>query len=187
MPCNSPDGVGRVRRHAQPPQLSLPVRCLVSDAAAGRRPRPFLRLPTGGRKGKIDFWTSRSNSRVFKAEHRASFRNSQKWPLRLNSLIYKGLTRLDEVWTRSGKNGEYRPNRGREAAEDDEFGRRETEREGCEELPNPLNTRGFRTLVAPGNHPGATSCASKNGGGGGNRTRVRKPSVTVSTCLAWGR
>ena len=48
MPGNSPDGVGRVRRHPQPPQLSLPVRCLVSDATAGRRAQPFRRLPTGG-------------------------------------------------------------------------------------------------------------------------------------------
>ena len=40
---------GRVRRHPQPPQLSLPVRCLVSDAMARRRPRPCHRLPTGGR------------------------------------------------------------------------------------------------------------------------------------------
>ena len=39
----------RVRRHPQLPQLSLPVRCLVSDATAGRRARPCRRLPTGGR------------------------------------------------------------------------------------------------------------------------------------------
>ena len=31
---NSSDGADRVRRHPQPPQLSLPVRCLVSDATA---------------------------------------------------------------------------------------------------------------------------------------------------------
>ena len=50
MPWDSPGGVGRVRRHPRPPQLPLPVRRLVSDAAAGRRPRPCRRLPTGGRR-----------------------------------------------------------------------------------------------------------------------------------------
>ena len=49
MPGNSPDGVvGRIRRHPQPPQLALPVRCLASDATAGRRAQPCRRLPTGG-------------------------------------------------------------------------------------------------------------------------------------------
>ena len=48
MPWDSPGGMERVRRHPRPPQLPLPVRRLFSDAVAGYRPRPFLRLPTGG-------------------------------------------------------------------------------------------------------------------------------------------
>ena len=41
--------VGQLRRHPQPPQLPLPVRCLVSDAAAGYRPGPVaVYLPEVG-------------------------------------------------------------------------------------------------------------------------------------------
>ena len=86
---NSSEAVERVRRQPQPPQLSLPIRCLVSDATAGRRARPYRRLPTGGQRrlsggleiriqtrGEgIDFRTSRSNSRVLKTEHRACSHN----------------------------------------------------------------------------------------------------------------
>ena len=62
-------------QHPQPPQLSLPVRCLVSGATAGRRLSggPEIRIQT--KRGKIDFRTSRSNSRVLKTEHRACSHN----------------------------------------------------------------------------------------------------------------
>ncbi len=62
-------------------------------------------------EGGIHFRTSRSNSRVLKPEHRACSHNPRKWLFGLNSLISKGLTQLDDFRTRSGKNGEYGPNR----------------------------------------------------------------------------
>ena len=133
MPWDSPGGVGRVRRHLRPPQLLLPVRRLVSDAVAGYRPRPCHRLLTGGRCrlpggtgirtltiGGIGNRTNRSNSRVFKTEHRACSHNPRKRLFGLNSLILNRLTQLDDLRTRSGKNGEYGPNGEREAAKEGE-------------------------------------------------------------------
>ncbi len=112
MPWDSPGGVGRVRRHPRPPQLPLPVRRLVSDAVAGYRPRPCRLLPTGGLSKLSD---EGSNSRVFTTEHRACSRNPRKRLFGLNSVISNGLTQLDDFRTRSGKNGEYGPNREGEA------------------------------------------------------------------------
>ena len=64
--------------------------------------------------------TNRSNSRVFKSEHRACSRNPRKRLFGLNSLILNGLTQLDDFRTRSGKNREYEPNGEREAAKEGE-------------------------------------------------------------------
>ena len=46
--------------------------------------------------------------------------------------------------------------------------------ERCETGANPLETRGKRKPVTPENDPRETGLSFLNGGGGGNRTRVRK-------------
>ncbi len=46
--------------------------------------------------------------------------------------------------------------------------------ERCETGANPLETRGKRKPVTPENDPRETGLSFQNGGGGGNRTRVRK-------------
>ena len=56
--------------------------------------------------------------------------------------------------------------------------------ERCETGATPLETRGKRKPVTPENDPRETGLSFLNGGGGGNRTRVRKPSAAVSTCVA---
>ena len=113
----------------------------VPSPFAGYLPEAFPNCRTRG-----------SNSRVLQLDHLMSSHNSQssgrwfelsgahdraqdvfpqppKTAFRLNPLICNGLTRLDEVWTKSRRNGECGPNREFEAAQQDEFGRRETERE----------------------------------------------------------
>ena len=45
--------------------------------------------------------------------------------------------------------------------------------ERCETGANPLETRGKRKPVTPENDPRETGLSFLNGGGGGNRTRVR--------------
>ena len=54
--------------------------------------------------------------RVLTTEHRTCSHNPRNRSHRLNSLIWNGLTRPDEVWTKSRRNGEYGPNREWEAA-----------------------------------------------------------------------
>ena len=56
--------------------------------------------------------------------------------------------------------------------------------ERCETGANPLETRGKRKPVTPENDPRETGFSFLNGGGGGNRTRVRKSSAIGSTCLS---
>jgi hypothetical protein len=56
--------------------------------------------------------------------------------------------------------------------------------ERCETGANPLETRGKRKPVTPENDPRETGLSFLNGGDGGNRTRVRKPSTGSSTYLA---
>ena len=56
--------------------------------------------------------------------------------------------------------------------------------ERCETGANPLETRGKRKPVTPENDPGETGLSFVIGGGGGNRTRVRKHSTQASTCVA---
>jgi len=46
--------------------------------------------------------------------------------------------------------------------------------ERCETGASPLETRGKRKPVTPGNDPRETGLSFLNGGGGGNRTRVRR-------------
>ena len=46
--------------------------------------------------------------------------------------------------------------------------------ERCETGATPLETRGKRKPVTPENDPRETGLSFLNGGGGGNRTRVRK-------------
>ena len=93
---------------------------------AGRHGNPVLKWTIGEEIGNR---TSRSNSRVFKPEHRACSRNPRKRLFGLNSLILNGLTQLDDFRTRSGKNGEYGPNREWEAGKQGEFDRLGMERE----------------------------------------------------------
>src|SRR5690606_32250710 len=50
----------------------------------------------------------------------------------------------------------------------------------CETGANPLETRGKRKPVTPENDPRETGLSFLNGGGGGNRTRVRR---CVHVCL----
>ena len=109
-----------------PLEIGIPHRDLRLVGTARRRPRPCHRLLTGDRcrlpggtgirtltigGGEIGNRTSRSNSRVLTPEHRACSHNPRKRLFGLNSLILNGLTQLDDFRTRSGKNGEYGPNR----------------------------------------------------------------------------
>ncbi len=57
--------------------------------------------------------------------------------------------------------------------------------ERCETGANPLETRGKRKPVTPENDPRETGLSFLNGGGGGSRTRVRKPSAAASTYVAF--
>jgi|GEM_PF-3337748 len=56
--------------------------------------------------------------------------------------------------------------------------------ERCETGANPLETRGKRKPITPENDPRETGLSFLNGGGGGSRTRVRKYSTAVSTCVS---
>ena len=56
--------------------------------------------------------------------------------------------------------------------------------ERCETGTIPLETRGKRKPVTLENDPRETGLSFVNGGGGGNRTRVRKSLTSGSTCLA---
>ena len=79
------------------------------EAGPDCRKRPAN--PDSDQRGEIHFRTCRSNSRVLKPEHRACSHNPRKRLLGLNPLISKGLSQSDDFRTRSGKNGEYGPNR----------------------------------------------------------------------------
>ncbi len=79
------------------------------EAGPDCRKRPAN--PDSDQRGKIHFRTCRSNSRVLKPEHRACSHNPRKRLFGLNPLISNGLSQSDDFRTRSGKNGEYGPNR----------------------------------------------------------------------------
>ena len=69
------------------------------------------------------------------------------------------------------------PNRERKAGGWGESMVRRGALERCETGANPLETRGKRKPVTPENDPRETGLSFLNGGGGGNRTRVRKRST----------
>ena len=69
------------------------------------------------------------------------------------------------------------PNRERKAGRWGESMVRRGALERCETGANPLETRGKRKPVTPENDPRETGLSFLNGGGGGNRTRVRKRST----------
>ena len=77
------------------------------------------------------------------------------------------------------------PNRERKAGGWGESMVRRGALERCETGANPLETRGKRKPVTPENDPRETGLSFLNGGGGGNRTRVRKPSAGVSPCASF--
>ena len=66
------------------------------------------------------------------------------------------------------------PNRERKAGRWGESMVRRGALERCETGSNPLETRGKTKLVTPKNDPRETGLSFRNGGGGGNRTRVLK-------------
>ena len=66
------------------------------------------------------------------------------------------------------------PNRERKAGGWGESMVRRGALERCETGATPLETRGKRKPVTPENDPRETGLSFLNGGGGGNRTRVRK-------------
>ena len=69
------------------------------------------------------------------------------------------------------------PNRERKAGGWGESMVRRGALERCETGATPLETRGKRKPVTPENDPRETGLSFLNGGGGGNRTRVRKCST----------
>ena len=70
------------------------------------------------------------------------------------------------------------PNRERKAGGWGESMVRRGALERCETGANPLETRGKRKPVTPENDPRETGLSFLNGGGGGNRTRVRRTSAS---------
>jgi len=76
------------------------------------------------------------------------------------------------------------PNRERKAGRWGESMVRRGALERCETGANPLETRGKRKPVTPEIDPRETGLSFVNGGGGGSRTRVRKYSTVVSTCVS---